>query len=145
MGGARRSKTGRAASTAMATTFGENFGNTSYLNQDQKDEITAEVESLEHLENVAEAEIYNKIYTREGGGIKETGAPFFIEEIRRKGMVRTNNAHNLRVHQKKESRFKSNCQPMKTNYLHSRMIANNRHYMECVTRRNKYILRAQTA
>ena len=74
---------------------------------------------MEFLEEVASKEIDNKIFTRDGGGIQDTGAPFFIEEIHRKRMIRSNHTQNLRM--SRNERFKSNCQPSKTNYLADRM------------------------
>jgi len=55
-------------------------------------------------------------------------------------MIRTNKSHNLRQRLKEApaNDRRDNCKPLGTNYIHNRILLNQKHYEKCKGRRQEY-------
>lgn len=133
-------------------TFSSDYGATpsnalhvSAMNQSQIDpgNLRGFKSSIKFLEKLSMKEIKQKLYNRDGS-LPEDNIPFFIKQMDKDRMIRTNNSHNMRAKDKvsETQKYQWNCRPIKQNYIFSRM-ANNRKQVEKCTARKMILFERQ--
>ena len=86
--------------------------------------------SFKFIDDMDARDINSKLYGREGG---LNGVPFFLAEAQKERKIRLNKTHMLRA--RTQNRFKSNCKPITSNYIHDRVERNQKHLEKIKIRR----------